>query len=704
MSPGGTGGPSPDSEIAPEPPVRGAASLVIAATLGMAALLAFHATVKAGLDLPVLALRAWDLIYLGAFVLAAHAVGARILRALSVPLPATWFSLAAFGLGTATYSFVGLGLALLQLFRAGLLSALVLIPALLSVRESRSLYASLSTFIRSQRGLVGRRPQAVLLLLFSLLALSPPWWIDPLAYHLVTPKEYLLHGGIPAETANILTFSPSAMEVLFGFLMAGGSDHLPKLLHFVFLLACLGLLFELGRRLFTPATGGLACLLMAAQWEVFHGVQWENVDFHTLFFSLFALALTLLANEGPPPAVRSRLMLLAGLFIGTALAGKYTAVFSAVGIGAVALLAAWRRQLRLRDLLILNVSAFAMLLPMLVRNVMFTGDPLFPILAGRLGAYSLISKEQIEAWNAFLGIYTPQLTPRSVVMLPLLAYVGARFPSVNYDGYWDPFYLLTIPLGLLLIRRRQHVGQLYVFLLFFMAAWLTAPYIRYALPAIAITSLLTAGCVDQLPLLLGGGRGTAVVRLFGRSCVIAFALIQIVSFWGLGRSLIVHGPSAFLGIEDRRTFLRTTQAGEVFEVNEYLRANAKPGERLFMILADQPYYLDLPAFADPTRTNLALLRAQHDPIVWLRERDYRYVLVDEGRVHWIRSQKPVDPSFNPDPNAMRSFEELWGWWKHDLEPRLRPIARFGAHVLFEAPPTGSPAGQPAFILQERKGY
>jgi hypothetical protein len=339
-----------------------------------------------------------------------------------------------------------------------------------------------------------------------------------------------------------------------------------------------------------------------------------------------------------------------------------------------------------------------MMVPMLVRNAVFTGDPLFPFLAGRLGAFSQISKEQVEAWNAFIGIYTPRLSPRSVVMLPLLAYVGAKFPAVNYDGYWDPFYLLSIPLGLVLVRRHPQVGRLYVFLLVFMAAWLTAPYIRYALPAIAITCLLTAGCVDQLPRLLDGGRGSAVVRMVGRTCIVGFALIQFASFWGLGRSLLSHGPSEFLGLEDRRTFLHTTQAGETFEVNEYLRARLQPKERLFMILADQPYYLDLPVFADPTRTNLALLRAQREPIAWLTEHGYRYVLVDEGRMHWIRSQKPVDPSFNPEPGAMRSFEGLWSWWKRDLEPQLRPIGRFGAHVLFEARPPASPGGQPAPIL------
>jgi hypothetical protein len=104
-----------------------------------------------------------------------------------------------------------------------------------------------------------------------------------------------------------------------------------------------------------------------------------------------------------------------------------------------------------------------------------------------------------------------------------------------------------------------------------------------------------------------------------------------------------------------------------------------------MVLADEVYDLQIPATADPTRTNLALLRAQPDSIAWLRAHRYRYLLVDEGRYHWIRSQRPIDPSFPPYPDAMARFEELWQFWRNSLAPRLSPVARFGAHVLFEIP-------------------
>ena len=680
-----------------EPPVRqatasrslhrGATLLLSLAALGMAALVLFHAVVKVGVDARLLAMRAWDAVYFAAFVLAAHAVGARALRRWGPRLATEWRALAAFGVGTAAYSCVGLLLAMAQLFRAPLLVAAVLLPALVLPAETRALARDLRALAR-RPARIGTALLLALLVYFFLLALSPPWWIDPVAYQLVTPKEYLAHGGVSAETANILTFLPSAMNVLYGFLMAGGSDHLPKLLHFSFLLGSLGLLFQLGRRLFDLSTAGLAALLLAAQWESFQGVQWENVDFHSLFFGFFALALVLLAIEDQEgPRSRSALVVLAGLFLGTALAGKYTAVFAALGVGAATLVASARRRLRWRDPVLLGAVALVTVAPTLVRNAVFTGDPLFPLLAQRLGAYDLIGPEQLAATEQLLGLYAPTTTLRSLTMLPALAYLKADFPAINYDGFWDPFYLLSLPLGWLLVRRRPALAYVYLFLAVFLLAWASGPYVRYALPAIAATCLLTAACVESLPgQLAGESRLARRTRWTGRAAILIFAVLQLALFWKSGAVRMAAGVSTFLGLEQRREFLRATPAGEIFELNAFLQGRALPGDRLFMVFAEQSYYLDLPARADPTRTALALLRAQPDPVAWLRARGYRWLLVDEGRHHFLVAQKPVDPSFHPDPRSLRALEELWGYWRGGLAPQLTPVARFGGHTLWELPP------------------
>jgi hypothetical protein len=668
------------------PSVSGAKALVTGGLVAAALLVAFHAMVKVGVDVRVLGARLWDLFYLAAFLLAAYGVGTWVLARIDAPLPAALRGWTQFALGAAAYSLVGMVLAICQLFRGPLLVAMVLMPAAFALREIRPLLRSWREDLVQRRRLVGTSLTVVLLALFLLLALSPPWWIDPLAYQLVTPKEYLAHGGVPDETANILTFLPSAMNILYGFLMAGGSDYLPKLLHFVFLLSSLGVLFEIGRRFLGATVGSLACLLMAAQWEVFQGAQWENVDFHALFFGLLALGLLLLTIGAERAAKSTRLAVLVGLCLGTALASKYTALFTLLGIEAVALFGLVSKKLRLRQLLVLNALALLTFAPTMARNWAFTGDPLFPFLAQRLGAHAVIGPEQLEEWTAERGFAAPRLTVRNVVLLPLLAYVKARFPAVDYDGYWDPFYLLSFPLALLLVRIRPVIGQLFIFLIAFLLGWDTAPTVRYALPAIAVTSLLTAACVELLPQVTWGTtRRARIATHLGRTLIVAFALLQLGHFWTVSGSLLIKGPATFVGLEERRAFLRSTSAGEVVEVNEFLRSRARPGARLFMVLADQSYYLDLPVYADPTRTNLALLRAQKDPVAWLRAHGYHYVLLDEGRHHWIRSQKPVDASFPPYPDAMIRLEESWRYWQQELEPRLRPVRRFGAHVLFEVP-------------------
>ena len=191
--------------------------------------------------------------------------------------------------------------------------------------------------------------------------------------------------------------------------------------------------------------------------------------------------------------------------------------------------------------------------------------------------------------------------------------------------------------------------------------------------------------VDLLPPIVSPGVLGRTIRRASFAVIIAFCVLNQVDFanasaYYLGNNLAVH-----FGAMPRRTFLDRTPAREMLEVGDYLRQHGQPQDRVFMIFAEQIYNLEQPALADATKTNLADLRAQADPVAWLASQGYRWVLLDAARYQWYQGRSRRNPELNPYPESLAYLDGLWRYLNEDLAPKLTARARFGGHVLFEVP-------------------
>ena len=238
---------------------------------------------------------------------------------------------------------------------------------------------------------------------------------DVLSYHLQVPREWLRLGAMTPLPHNVYSYFPNLAEV--GFMQIGamrgsmyGAIHATQLFHAS--LAVLGAWGAgcLAARHGTTAGGFLAAAaLLATPWTLIVASSSYNEMFAV---SMGAAALLLVFD----PQFNRRGALMAGMLAGFATLAKLTAgPMLALPIGFLILLRLnrleaasnrqWKRAIGLAATAALG--GIIVLSPWLIRNAVWTGNPLFPFATGMFGRAHW-SEAQVETWRT---VHAPKGPP-----------------------------------------------------------------------------------------------------------------------------------------------------------------------------------------------------------------------------------------------------------------------------------------------------
>ncbi len=225
---------------------------------------------------------------------------------------------------------------------------------------------------------------------------------DVLEYHLQGPREYYDAGRITFLPHNVYTSFPQQMEMLYLLLMYSTGDvyaaAIPaQLLH----MAC-GLLAVVALGCWAPPGWGRRLVVVAVAgstpWLAHVGCL-AYVENGMLFFAAVAAGLVVDSYRKEANA-DWRTALTAGCCAGLAGGCKYTAlVFVAAGLGlawCLTMRAAFKR--RMRRTAFFGAGALLAFSPWLVRNVTFTGNPVYPFAYSWFGGKAW-SIEQAQQWS-----------------------------------------------------------------------------------------------------------------------------------------------------------------------------------------------------------------------------------------------------------------------------------------------------------------
>lgn len=430
----------------------------------------------------------------------------------------------------------------------------------------------------------------VILLVAAALGFLPPTARDELTHHLALPRLYAGAGRIVEVPFAPYSYYPMLLDMLYTPWVQWGLDFVPKLIHGLFgFLTGLLLYAYLSRRL-SPVYGLLGFFIFISTPAILRLSHWAYVDLGLTFYSTAALLCLLWRGESP------KWLVLAGLSAGFALATKPNGLLALLLVFLLLVLVlageadGSQKKLGL-DAGLFLVFALLPAVPWWLKNLVWTGNPLFPFFTSFFGG----GGGGGGGGGPGLGIFTQRElvygeSGWQIAALPLrIFFVGQDDQPQYFDGVLNPILILFLPWAF----KGKWIGDkrllfAFAFLYFLYALFLTDLRIRYILPI-----------VPPLVILLVYGIHNMYLRI-GRPSLLFAALVLLVALNGvyLGSHLRTVSPVAYLlGRESRGAYLSRMlpEYPAIQYINRVLPETAKI---YFLFIGRRVYYCERAYFHD----------------------------------------------------------------------------------------------------------
>lgn len=407
-------------------------------------------------------------------------------------------------LGLGALSLLTLGLGLVGAMNRGAAVALLGIGVALTVwrllRARQTLSAELRAWWDARAGVAWLWMLAMPLLAMALVAaLVPPgvlWGDEPngydvVEYHLQVPREWYEAGRIVGLHHNVFSYFPFNVEMQFLLAMhlRGGpwtGMYLAQLMHVGYVALSVAAVYSVARAIGGNGTIAGVCAAGAPWLTLLAPVAYNEGGL--LLYGTLAIGWTLHALRDPEHRMAS--MAVAGAMAGLGCGVKLTGVpmlLLPLPVLLVAIVAARREPLRraLVASVLFGVVGMATFSPWLVRNLVWTGNPVFPEAQNVFGR-GHFTVAQSERWEA---AHSPRADQRSVG-----ARLVAAWGQIAIDARYG-FVLLPLALASTAVAYRRPQTQLLLALLGVLAVfWLGFTHLqsRFFVLTIPIAALLIA--------------------------------------------------------------------------------------------------------------------------------------------------------------------------------------------------------------------
>ena len=476
-----------------------------------------------------------------------------------------------------------------------------------------------------------RRSPGPFLLIMMLGSMLPCIDFDGLEYHLQGPKEYYQAGRIGYLPHNVYTSMPFGVEMLHLIGMEVVDDWwigglVGQLVVASFAPMTAGLIAMTARRLGSPRAAWVAAVVYITTPWVYRLAVLPYVEGPLCYFHaalVWAVVRTWDRGNGPPDrglSPESSILPFAtviGLLAGGAMAIKYPALISAVIPATVwAVIMAWR--LRSWRLAIGYLVGLAVVLgPWLGKNVLDTGNPVYPLGYSVFGGRDW-SPERDAQWSAVHG-------PRAIEPVAFVRLGGRGRRTVRLA---IPALCRPDPAVIARPTPRKEVIGLWFFSAYLFLTWwlLTHRLDRFWLPIL-----------PSMAVLAGLGSDWSRSRLWT-------GLLAVILAAGIGSNL-VYCSTALAGLNDwtgELAALRKEVPRLLNPAMARLDAELPPGARPLMVGQAGVYHFDNPVvyntvFDDDILEGLARGRSPGEVREALRGMGVTHVYVNWAEIERYRS-------------------------------------------------------------------
>ncbi len=312
-------------------------------------------------------------------------------------------------------------------------------------------------------------------LMYLVNALAPETSPDGSGYHLGNVMRIYQHHGFVWDYHSMYSSLSEGIEMLFLVAFSIGRHSAATLVHFTFQAVLPLLLVCYGRRFGFPRVGLFAALLIYACPVVGKAgaSAYNDLAVATIVFSVFYLLQVWDASREP------NLLILIGLLVGFGYAVKYTAALALPFVAGFVWWRSARGSRPWRELGAVVLPAAILILPWMLRNWIWIGDPVAPFASRWFpNPYYNVGMEQLylEDLRHYDGIQHWWQVPWQVA-------VRGR----GTGGILGPIFLLA-PLALLALRRSEGRRTLAAAAVFAIPASFNAGT-RFLIPALPFVAI-----------------------------------------------------------------------------------------------------------------------------------------------------------------------------------------------------------------------
>lgn len=510
----------------------------------------------------------------------------------------------------------------------------------------------------------------VFLTIVWMSALMPEFEYDGIMVHLYTAKTIALNRSVTAIPDVPQSFFPKTTTLLFtlGLLLHG--QVLVKLINLTLGLLVLASSYSFARR-FSGSGGAWFCPVILIATPI---VLWEMHTAHIdlgfmLFAGLAAFSTVAWLDNSESGWWRAAIM-----FTAISLGTRYQALFALGSLAALVCAVRFLQGMKLAKALGKSVQYFLLaligMIPWSLVNLVHTGNPVFPLLNDLFAS---------PYWNDGLREKVLwQMTERAVLVdaahwwriITTFWHVSAD-PKSYFHGNLGPFYLLLIPLLLLVWRPPRAVLMLLAYAASYWVFWvLTGQHLRYLLGAVPALAVVAAhGGSQWIASLWSRGRRWGAGITAGVLALLLVLNTPLFEAHGTGSrygaGVMQSLSTGYLtGRESRDEYL--TRFLNSYGALRYLNAQAGSKKAFFWwTISPAAYYLD--------GQSGFVFSHYADSIFGDSETDILRAIEENRITHLIVDSQDPHPSFAVD--RTRPF----------LGAHLREVYRDGGAVVYETP-------------------
>ncbi len=448
----------------------------------------------------------------------------------------------------------------------------------------------------------------ILFLLVTLIILSmlPPIATDALIHHLAIPKLWLLNGGFYEIKWSVFSYYPMNVDLLYLIPLYFHNDIVPNFIHMGFGIGTSWLIFRYLSDKFNRVAGLLGILVFISTPIVLRMLTVAYVDLGLTFFTTASiLAYLHWRNNGYN---ENKWLFISSIAMGLALGTKYNALI-AWFVLLMAIIFFYSRDEKtqwpaVKYGAIFFIISLLIFSPWLIKNLILTGNPLFPLFTGLFntnvnGIANDGNTYSVVSGNSYMGMfkYRAMLYGESfweTLMIPLrFFFQGQDFSDRYFDGVLNPILIIMIPFAFMnrSFQKDKFFFVLFAFFFILMAFLLDQLRIRYILPAIPILAILTV--MGIMNVLTWSAEKAAPIKYFYTGIILLFLVM-------FGAKNIMYLSNYFQNLQPLKYICNMETRDEYinrhmksYAAMSYINKQTPPNSRIRLIfLAGRGYYLD----------------------------------------------------------------------------------------------------------------